>query len=163
MTEKQRSNRPHLKDMWRSRSVLGVIVKNLRRLTVLMIGLLIIPLTPGCRTLDEKEELPTNPNVRVLVFPVRSLRFANVSCTQEGERLKLSGSVKNISPWTLSNLQIHADIIYPGETSRESIRVPVRPSPLQPGDSGNFSLSGEVHHPIRHVELHTLGGRPESS
>ncbi|UCD58311.1 MAG: hypothetical protein JSV16_04130 [Candidatus Hydrogenedentota bacterium] len=125
-----------------------------RRTAILALTFLAAQLVAGCALTEEKEALPASRKVRVVTFPVSTLKFASVSCTQKFEQMELSGSLKNVSLSPLSNVRLRVEIFFGSELSSEKFDIPLNPPLLQPGQSGDFLLSGTVHHPISHVELH---------
>jgi hypothetical protein len=137
-----------------------VSVKNVRKVVILAIGLMVAQSSAGCALFDRDKDLPTDRIVKVLVFPVRSLQFENLICIQQAERLELTGSVRNISYSTLPNVQLRAEIIHydPASTQKMAPQMPV--GTLLPGESTQFSLNGTVDRPVRHVELHSSWGPP---
>jgi hypothetical protein len=114
--------------------------------------LLLAQVYAGCSTTDEN--LPAARRVKVIPFPVQALQFREVLCTQEYEKLTLSGSVKNVSLAPVTKMQIRAEVFYAGQPRSERFSLPVQPPLLQPNESGTFELNGEVSQPISLVELH---------
>ena len=135
---------------------------NARRIAIPTIGLLIVLLVAGCALFNRRNEnLPEGRRVKVVVFPVRPLAFANVSCRQEFENMELSASLKNISYSQLSNVNMRADVFFAGDATREKFLLPAASSLLQPGESSDFLLTAEVRYPVAYVELHALWELPD--
>ena len=131
------------------------------RRTIFFVSLLLaIQLAAACAMTDKEEDesLPDR-KVRIVPFPVREMVFTNLSCVQEAESMELSGSLKNVSDAPLSNTRVQVKIFFAGDSPSEEFTLPVNPPSLQPGRWGDFSLSGNVQHPISHVELHALWTR----
>lgn len=123
-----------------------------RRFVVALIVFLLAQFSVGCSTTDEN--LPAARRVKVIPFPVRALQFREVYCTQEYEKLTLSGAVKNVSLAAVTNIQIRAEVFYAGQPRSERFSLQVWPPLLQPNESGTFELNGKVSHPISLIELH---------
>ena len=130
-----------------------------RKILVFLFVLLGVHLVAACAMLDkDKEDLPPQRSVKVVVFPTSELEFKNVSCTQEFEKMTLSGQVENVSLSPIANVRIRATVLFtgdsPGDFTSEPFNLAVDPLVLQPSEWGSFSLVGTVHKTISHVELH---------
>ncbi len=130
-----------------------------RKTLFFLFVLLSLQLVTTCAMFDkDKEDLPPQRSAKVLVFPTGSLEFKNVSCTQEFEKMTLSGQVENVSLSPIANVRIRATVLYagdsPGDYTSETFNLAVDPLVLQPSELGSFSLVGTVHKTISHVELH---------
>lgn len=126
----------------------------LRKWAFIMITLMIAQIGVGCSTFGEKVELPEGRNVKVVVFPVRPLKYFDLECRQELESFSLTGAIKNVSPSTIGNVNVRAIIIFANEGPTEAFDIPLY-RPLRPGEMADILLSGEVTLPIALIELHT--------
>ena len=124
-----------------------------RAIAVSAIFLLTVQIATGCRTMD-KMDLPEDRRVRTVTFPVRPLKFVDLRCVQQLDRMELSGGLVNISSSALSHVRLETEIFYSQEHYGEMFNVPVTPSFLQPGQMGTFTLLGDAEKPVSHVELH---------
>jgi hypothetical protein len=133
---------------------------NSQRLLLFILLLLIVQLAAACALWDRKnEDLPEDRRVRVVVFPVRVLELDDVTCTQKFESLEIAGTVKNISPISLLNVRIQAEVFLAGDDEpREEYLIEGAPSPLYPGMSADFVYTEIVERPVAYVELHMLWG-----
>jgi hypothetical protein len=131
-----------------------------RKIMVFVLAFVSIQFIAGCAMFrdKDKESLPPDRSSRILVFPVDELEFKNLSCTQLSEKMTLSGQVKNVSLSPVGNVRIRATVLFtgefPGDYTSETFDLPVNPPVLQPSEWGSFSLTGTVHKPISHAELH---------
>ncbi len=109
----------------------------------------------GCNIFDRKDEsLPAGRNVKVVLFPVRHLRYSGVACRQEYEDVQLSGTITNSSPYRLTDLRINVLIFFAGDIRTERIAIPTTPSSLLPSDSATFEMTSIVEDPVARIELH---------
>lgn len=139
----------------------GVSLMNARKMATITMCLLIAQLFVGCALLDkEEEELQVDRRVKVVAFPVRPLEFVGYACHQKSYDMQLSGSLKNISPYLLSNVRVRAEVFFAESVPREQFILSADPAQLHPGQSARFSHSGTVQHPIAKVELHALWENP---
>ncbi len=111
----------------------------------------------GCALFDQtNEELPSGRVVKTVDFPIRHLKFSDISCRQEYEDVELSGTLRNASPYELSNVAVEVKMLFAGEVPFEIFIIPTDPPTLLPGGTGEFSLETEVEDPVALVELHVL-------
>jgi hypothetical protein len=136
---------------------MGDIAMSLRRKTwILLVVLIASSLLIGCPWRNRKGELPTGRRAKVVVFPVRHLKFENLRCEQELEQLELSGSLQNVSPYPLSNVRLRIDIFFAGDPAKadiETLVLQIERSPLEPSEWAHFSVSETVKHPVAHAEI----------
>lgn len=133
-----------------------------RRLGLLILLLALVHVVMACSLWDRKnKDLPEKRKVKTVVFPVRVLKFENLTCTQQFENLEFSGTVINISPISLLNLRIQVEVFMAGEDDpRERFFITGAPSPFLPDTSADFTFSETVDKPVASVELHAFWGDP---
>jgi hypothetical protein len=121
-------------------------------------GLLVLLLiSVGCAVFnreEKKKELLPVRNVKTVPFPVRPLEFGDLRARQEKDQFTVSGKVKNISYSPVVNVKVRAVILLAEDQSVRTLTLPVLPTLLQPGESGEFSATGIVEQPVSEVELH---------
>jgi hypothetical protein len=126
-----------------------------RRLILLMATLLCVQFTLGCSLFDRKDKsLPAGRSVKVVVFPVRHVRYSGVSCRQEYEDITLSGTITNSSPYKLTGVHIEARLFFARGVAPRRVAVETAPSTLRPSDSATFEMNVEVENPVARIELH---------
>jgi hypothetical protein len=126
-----------------------------RRLILLIATLLCVQFVIGCNPFNRRDEsLPAGRNVKVVVFPVRHLKYSGVTCRQEYEDVNLSGTMTNSSPYKLTGVHIEALIFFAGETATRRVAIATAPSTLRPSDSATFEMNALVEDPVARIELH---------
>ena len=134
---------------------------NARTAALVAFTILMAQLVCGCALFDSKnEDLPQQRRVRTVLFPVRHLEITNLDCTQEYENMKLSGSIRNVSPYALSNVRIQVVTFFAGEARSTNYVITISPSPLWSGQAFPFSFETTVENPIALVELHPEWDQP---
>jgi len=111
----------------------------------------------GCAMFDRKnDDLPEARRVRTIVFPVRHFKYNAINCRQEYENLDLSGSMTNVSPYTLSNVRVYSKIFFAGNASSRILVLATSPPTVLPGEQASFYFNETVEDPVASVEIHTL-------
>ena len=126
-----------------------------RRLFLLMATLLCAQFILGCNPFNRRDEsLPEGRNVKTVMFPVRHLRYSDITSRQEYEDVTLSGTVTNTSPYTLTGVHMKVILFFAGDSSARKVAIGTMPSTLAPSDSATFKMTAEVEDPVARIELH---------
>jgi hypothetical protein len=132
----------------------------LHRIRLLIVLLLGAQLLFGCALFDRKnEDLPEKRKVKTVVFPVRHFKYNAIDCRQEYEEVDLSGSMTNVSPYTLSNVRVYTKIFFAGNASTRMLILATDPPTILPGEEASFHFTETVEDPVASVEIHTLVDR----
>jgi hypothetical protein len=151
-------------------------VMNTHRLLPFVTALLAIQIMVGCTMLGAHDEsLPAGRNVKTVEFPVRHLTYSDIECRQEYERVELSGTITNASPYQLTDVGAKIIIFFAeGEApkrispfgtptpfssadspaSSRKVSVLATPSEISPHESTTFKMLTEVKKPVARIEIH---------
>ena len=129
----------------------------LRAISILLIVFLAAQFAGGCAMFDRPdEELPADRPVKTVEFPIRHIEYSEIDCRQKYENVKLSGTLKNISPYELARVGVEIKMLFPVEGSFEIAAIVADPPMLFPGETADFSYETEVEYPVSHVEVHAV-------
>jgi hypothetical protein len=130
-----------------------------RRLSTLVAILLGVQLMLGCAMSDKREGLPEGRKIRTVPFPVRHMEFEPIICTQEFEIVTLSGALKNIAPYPVTNVGAKLRIFFADDVPKKIVVIRTTPPTIMPGETGTFEMKAEVEAPVSHIEIHPLYNR----
>jgi hypothetical protein len=146
-----------------------------RRALLFLTTLLSIQLLTGCTMLGVHDEnLPADRNVKTVEFPVRHLKYSDIECRQEYEKVTLSGTITNASPYELANVGVKIIIFFAEETTPHEVSPygPASPSPparvsnsrkltilatppmISSHESATFEMHEKVDRPVARIEIH---------